>query len=118
MTLKLSRAAHETISIIAYRQPLTRAEIETIRGVDVIAALETLLEKRLIRVAGRKETVGRPLMYETTPEFLRHFGLKDLADLPPIDHFEIPISQEPPPQSLSQTENSAPSDFPQEPVPE
>lgn len=90
MTLKLSRAAHETLSIVAYRQPLTRAEIETIRGVDVIAALETLLEKKLIRVAGRKETMGRPLTYETTPDFLRHFGLKSLSDLPPMENFEIP----------------------------
>jgi segregation and condensation protein B len=94
MTLKLSRAAHETISIIAYRQPLTRAEIEMIRGVDVIAALETLLEKKLIRVAGRKETIGRPLMYETTPDFLRHFGLKNLDELPPIENFEShPVPQ-------------------------
>ncbi len=96
MTLKLSKAAHETLSIIAYRQPLTRAEIETIRGVDVIAALETLLEKKLIRVAGRKETIGRPLMYETTPEFLKHFGLKSLDELPPIDQFEISDPKETP----------------------
>ncbi len=103
MTLKLSKAAHETLSIIAYRQPLTRAEIETIRGVDVIAALETLLEKKLIRVAGRKETIGRPLMYETTPEFLKHFGLKHLEELPPIEQFEAseaesaqaPLKEEP-----------------------
>ncbi len=97
MTLKLSKAAHETLSIIAYRQPLTRAEIETIRGVDVIAALETLLEKKLIRVAGRKETIGRPLMYETTLEFLKHFGLKNLEELPSIEQFDtsncVPCSQ-------------------------
>ena len=107
MTLKLSKAAHETLSIITYRQPLTRAEIETIRGVDVIAALETLLEKKLIRVAGRKETIGRPLMYETTAEFLKHFGLKSLEELPPIEQFEAsgtqaaqpPLREEPlPPQ--------------------
>ncbi|MCR4294198.1 MAG: SMC-Scp complex subunit ScpB, partial [Elusimicrobia bacterium] len=70
-----------------YKQPLTRAEVEEIRGVEVIAALETLLEKRLIKVVGRKETVGRPLMYGTTMEFLRHFGLRSLEDLPPIDSF-------------------------------
>jgi segregation and condensation protein B len=86
-TMRLSTASQETLSIIAYKQPLTRAEIEQIRGVEVIAALETLLEKRLVKVVGRKETVGRPLMYGTTLEFLRHFGLRNLEDLPPIARF-------------------------------
>ncbi|MBI5247146.1 MAG: SMC-Scp complex subunit ScpB [Elusimicrobia bacterium] len=86
-TMRLSTAAQETLSIISYKQPLTRAEIEEIRGVEVIAALETLLEKRLVKVVGRRETVGRPLMYGTTMEFLRHFGLRSLEDLPPIDRF-------------------------------
>lgn len=86
-TMRLSVAAQETLSIVAYRQPLTRAEIEEIRGVEVIAALETLLEKRLLKVVGRKETVGRPLLYGTTPEFLRHYGLRSLEDMPPIDTF-------------------------------
>lgn len=86
-TMRLSVAAQETLSIVAYRQPLTRAEIEEIRGVEVIAALETLLEKRLLKVVGRKETVGRPLLYGTTPEFLRHYGLRSLEDMPPIDSF-------------------------------
>lgn len=94
MTMRLSTAAHETLSIVAYKQPITRAEIEEIRGVEVIAALETLLEKRLVRVVGRKETVGRPLMYGTTPEFLRHFGLRSLDDLPPIESF-VPVESEP-----------------------
>ncbi len=86
-TMRLSTAAQETLSIISYKQPLTRAEVEEIRGVEVIAALESLIEKRLIKVVGRKETVGRPLMYGTTMEFLRHFGLRSLEDLPPIDSF-------------------------------
>lgn len=86
-TMRLSTAAQETLSIISYKQPLTRAEIEEIRGVEVIAALETLLEKGLTKVVGRKETVGRPLMYGTTSEFLRHFGLRSLEDLPPLDSF-------------------------------
>ncbi len=90
MTMKLSNASLETLSIIAYKQPLTRAEIEDIRGVEVIAALETLLERRLIQVVGRKETVGRPLMYGTTKDFLRHFGFKSLDDLPPLSTFEPP----------------------------
>lgn len=82
----LSKAALETIAIIAYRQPLTKAEIETLRGVDVTATLETLLERQLIRVVGRKDTPGRPLLYGTTNEFLRRFGLKDLGALPPLTH--------------------------------
>ncbi|HXT01088.1 MAG TPA: SMC-Scp complex subunit ScpB [Elusimicrobiota bacterium] len=94
-TMRLSTAAQETLSIIAYRQPLTRAEIEEIRGVEVIAALETLLEKGLTKVVGRKETVGRPLMYGTTSEFLRHFGLRSLEDLPPLDAF-TPAEDVPP----------------------
>ena len=92
MTMRLSAAAHETLAIIAYKQPLTRAEIEEIRGVEVIAALETLLEKRLIKVVGRKESVGRPLLYGTTDGFMRHFGLKSLEDLPPIEDFRPPES--------------------------
>lgn len=79
-----SKAAMETLSIIAYRQPLTKADIELIRGVDVSGTLETLLERQFVRVVGRKETPGRPLLYGTTIEFLRHLGLKDLKDLPQI----------------------------------
>jgi len=90
LTMRLSTAAHETLAIIAYKQPLTRAEIEEIRGVEVIAALETLLEKRLIKVVGRKETVGRPLLYGTTADFMRHFGLRSLEDLPPMEKFQLP----------------------------
>ena len=88
MTMRLSTAALETLSIVAYRQPITRAEIEEVRGVEVIAALESLLDKRLCKVVGRKETVGRPLLYGTTPEFLRHFGLRSIEDLPPLDTFK------------------------------
>ncbi|MBI4064167.1 MAG: SMC-Scp complex subunit ScpB [Elusimicrobia bacterium] len=84
-SFRLSQAALETLAIISYRQPITRAEIEEIRGVEVIAALETLLEKNLVRVSGRKETVGRPILYATTPEFLRQFGLRSLQDLPVVD---------------------------------
>jgi segregation and condensation protein B len=69
---------------------LTRAEIEEIRGVEVIAALESLLDKHLVKVVGRKETVGRPLLYGTTPDFLRHFGLRSIEDLPALDSFKIP----------------------------
>ncbi|MFA6316790.1 MAG: SMC-Scp complex subunit ScpB [Elusimicrobiota bacterium] len=87
MTLKLSTASLETLAIIAYKQPITRAEIEDVRGVEVIASLETLMERSLIQVVGRKETVGRPLEYGTTPDFMRRFGLKDIADLPSLESF-------------------------------
>lgn len=106
MTMRLSTAALETISIIAYKQPITRAEIEEVRGVEVIAALETLLEKGLIRVTGRKESVGRPLLYGTTPDFLRQFGLRGVKDLPPIESFTPPEAAEavvPAPESESGT---------------
>lgn len=117
-TMRLSTAAQETLSIISYKQPLTRAEVEEIRGVEVIAALETLLEKRLIKVVGRKETVGRPLMYGTTMEFLRHFGLRSLEDLPPIDSFspagtaagEKPLDAAPAADAASAVPGEAPSE--------
>ena len=80
----LSKPALETLAIIAYRQPLTKAEIEAIRGVDGTATLDTLLERQFARVIGRKETPGRPLLYGTTEEFLRHFGLKSVEELPPM----------------------------------
>ncbi len=81
----LSQSAMETLSIVAYKQPITRAEIEEIRGVEVSGVLETLLERKLITIAGRKETVGRPLLYATTPEFLRHFYLWKISDLPSLE---------------------------------
>ena len=81
---RLGRAALETLAIIAYKQPATRAEIEAIRGVDVDGVVTTLLARRLIKIAGRKEAVGRPLLYSTTPEFLEAFGLKDLKELPSL----------------------------------
>lgn len=80
----LSHAALETLAIIAYRQPITRPEIEGVRGVKVDRLVEVLLERRLIRELGRKEAPGRPMLYGTTREFLEHFGLKDLRELPPI----------------------------------
>ncbi|MBN1383489.1 MAG: SMC-Scp complex subunit ScpB [Elusimicrobia bacterium] len=81
-TLKLSSSALETLAIVAYKQPLTRAEIEKIRGVEVSAVLKTLTEKNLIRTCGRKETVGTPFLYGTTQQFLIYFGLKSTDDLP------------------------------------
>ena len=87
MTTKLSNAALETLAIIAYKQPITRAEMEAIRGVDVAGPLERLLERSLVRVVGKKDTVGRPLVYGTTDEFLRMFGLNKVSDLPDLQVF-------------------------------
>jgi len=85
---RLSRPLLETVAIIAYRQPITRPEIEQLRGVDTGGVLETLLERRLIKIAGRKEAPGRPMMYATTPEFLTVFSLKDLESLPDLKEFQ------------------------------
>ena len=79
---RLSQAALETLSIIAYKQPITKPELESIRGVNSDYILTTLLEKNLITIKGRAETVGRPLLYGTTDEFLKYFGLNNLSDLP------------------------------------
>lgn len=79
---RLSQAALETLAIIAYKQPLTKPELESIRGVNSDYTINTLLEKNLITIQGRAETVGRPLLYCTTDEFLKYFGLKNITDLP------------------------------------
>ncbi len=79
---RLSAPAMETLAIIAYRQPITRADMEAVRGVAVDGVLQTLLDRNLVRIAGRSEIAGRPLLYETTQYFMDHFGLKNLDDLP------------------------------------
>ena len=91
---RLGRAALETLAVVAYKQPVTRVEIEAIRGVDADGVLTTLLSRRLIKIAGRKEAVGRPLLYATTPEFLEVFGLKDLNDLPSLKELGPPPDAE------------------------
>ena len=87
-TARLSMAALETLAIIAYRQPVTSPEIQELRGVSSSGVLRTLLERRLIRISGRKEVVGKPFLYSTSREFLVHFGLKSLGDLPPLEELE------------------------------
>jgi segregation and condensation protein B len=82
---RLSRPALETLAIVAYRQPVSRPEVDALRGVNSDAVLENLLERRLVRIAGRKEAPGRPFLYETTREFLIAFGLRDLGDLPKVE---------------------------------
>ena len=84
---RLSVPSLETLSIISYKQPITRAEIEAIRGVNVDGVMKTLLDRNLIKMAGRKEVIGRPFLYATTKEFLIHFGLNALEDLPKLKDF-------------------------------
>src|SRR4029079_12522958 len=85
---KLSRSGLESLAIIAYKQPIVRGEIEAIRGVETSGVLRTLLERKLVRIVGRKDVPGRPIMYGTTKFFLQHFGLRDLAELPPLREFK------------------------------
>ncbi|MFA5104054.1 MAG: SMC-Scp complex subunit ScpB [Candidatus Margulisiibacteriota bacterium] len=85
VSVSLSQQSLETLSIIAYKQPVARAEIERIRGVLCDGVIKTLLDKRLIKEAGRSETVGRPILYATTVDFLKHFGLHDLGQLPLLE---------------------------------
>src|SRR4029078_3783527 len=110
---KLSRSALESLAIIAYKQPLVRAEIEEIRGVETSGVLRTLCERKLVRIVGRKDVPGRPIMYGTTKFFLEHFGLQDLSQLPPLREFKelgdseqalLPIEEE----SLTVIETSEP----------
>lgn len=89
---RLSRAALETLAIVAYRQPITKAEVEAIRGVDADGVLNSLLTKKLIRVLGRKDVPGRPWVYGTTPQFLELFGLSDLSSLPPLPEIHEPTA--------------------------
>ena len=86
---KLSQAALETLAILAYKQPMTKAEIEEVRRVDCGGVLHTLLERGLIRILGRRDVVGRPIVYGTTPLFLEHFGFKSLSDMPKPEEFEM-----------------------------
>ncbi len=86
--IRLSMAALETLAVIAYKQPVTVPEISEIRGVDSSGVIGTLLERKLITTAGRKEVIGRPILYKTTKDFLLRFGLKDLGELPSIEEFE------------------------------
>lgn len=92
--LRLSQAALETLSIVAYRQPATRAEVEHVRGVDVGAVLRSLLERKLLRIAGHREVAGRPLLYATTRRFLEVFGLSRIEDLPSLRDLEELAAQD------------------------
>lgn len=118
--IRLSRAALETLAVIAYRQPVTLPEIEEIRGVNAAGVMHTLLERKLIVTAGRKNVVGRPILYRTSRDFLVHFGLKDLSELPSLREFEEMARQalgseaaSPPPVPLGGN-TTAPSSVPPE----
>ncbi|MDP2830944.1 MAG: SMC-Scp complex subunit ScpB [Candidatus Omnitrophota bacterium] len=91
---KLSRPALESLAIIAYKQPLTKAEIESLRNVNVDGVMKSLADKNLIRICGRKKIPGRPFVYGTTREFLEHFGLKSLQDLPKMEDFTVLAQQQ------------------------
>src|SRR5262245_18255182 len=91
---RLSIQALETLAVIAYKQPVTQPEVIELRGVKSGGVLKTLLEKRLIRITGRKEVVGRPMLYGTTQEILLHFGLTDLGELPEIEEFAEVLGEE------------------------
>mgnify|MGYP001571636955 FL=1 len=87
LSSRLSIAALETLAIIAYKQPLIRAEVEEIRGVNSDGVIKTLLDRRLIKMVGKKEAPGKPMLYGTTREFLQYFGLKELSELPTLREF-------------------------------
>lgn len=84
---KLSQPALETLAIIAYKQPITKIEVDQLRGLNSDSAVKSLMDKRLIRIIGKKESPGRPFLYATTREFLQYFGLNGLSELPPINNF-------------------------------
>lgn len=92
---KLSRAALDTLAIVVYRQPITKPEVEALRGVDSSGVLKTLLERRLIKILGRKRVVGRPILYGSSREFLQYFGLSDLTDLPRPEDMDMPTEVAP-----------------------
>jgi len=122
---RLSQAALETLAIIAYRQPVTRAEVEQVRGVNVDGTMQTILERGLVEQSGRAEVIGRPALYSTTPLFLEYFGLRGLEDLPAADELRrIPVEKPPapvtadaglatvPPEQLNLGEKSKPEETP------
>ncbi len=104
---RLSVQALETLAIVAYRQPMTRPEIDEVRGVNSSGAVASLIQKDLVRVAGRKDAPGRPFLLETTPHFLSLFGLKDLDDLPDIGELRRAMEQ----QGLAIDDDPTPDDF-------
>lgn len=102
---RLTGPSLETLAIVAYKQPATKPEIEAIRGVNVDGVLKTLIEKSLVKIVGRRETVGRPILYGTTSEFLQYFGLNSLEELPKLEEFNITEKDIELPEHLRQEED-------------
>jgi segregation and condensation protein B len=103
---RLTSPALETLAIIAYRQPITRADVEAVRGVTIDSVLQTLMERGLVKISGRAEIPGRPLLYETTDFFLDHFGLRNLDELPNVEELRtrhLPVAPQPEPAAESDT---------------
>lgn len=113
---RLSKPGLETLAVVAYKQPVTRAEIEMVRGVDSAGVLKTLMDRKLVRMVGRREVPGRPMMYGTTRPFLEYLGIADLTALPPLKAFEemakMPQQDEPAP--FGETQDAAPDSSPEE----
>ena len=107
---KLSPSQLETLTVIAYYQPATKAYVETIRGVDSANSVSALLTKKLIRECGRLNVPGRPILYETTPDFLRVFGLESLADLPDIEKVDIAVKKEQLQLDLDAAQSASPTE--------
>ncbi|MEY2544276.1 MAG: segregation and condensation protein [Verrucomicrobiota bacterium] len=106
---RLSSPALETLAIIAYRQPITRADVEAVRGVTIDGVLQTLMERGLVKISGRAEIPGRPLLYETTEFFLDHFGLRNLDELPNVEELRtrhLPVSPRPEPVATADATGS------------
>lgn len=106
VSTKLSKPAMETLAIIAYKQPIIKPEVEKIRGVDSGGVIKTLLERKLIKIIGRMDIVGKPMMYGTTSEFLQYFGLKDLTDLPTLREFQELKEEEVPVTASAETSDN------------
>jgi len=109
---RLSSPALETLAIIAYRQPITRADVEAVRGVTIDGVLQTLMERGLVKISGRAEIPGRPLLYETTEFFLDHFGLRNLDELPNVEELRtrhLPVAPRPQPAAEPATQPELPT---------
>jgi segregation and condensation protein B len=104
-SFKLSRAGLDALAIIAYKQPLTRAEVDEIRGVDSSGVVKTLLEKKIICPAGRKNVPGKPMMFRTTQKFLEYFGLRDLSEMPTLEDFNEELEGQVEPEQVELTFN-------------
>lgn len=103
---RLSKAALETLAIVAYKQPVTQPEVEFIRGVNSDGVMRTLINRGLIRQVGKRDTPGRPMLYATSDEFLNHFGLNDLSDLPDLNNIELPSITDKSPEAEDDVSNT------------